>query len=256
MAGLCEGGNEPSGSLKAICKHSPAPLESDGLQSVTQAESSPHTTDTPQDAGGVHLVMAAISCIIIIALNTSSLFVSHGNSSQYKQARAAGAEYADIVYVYGLCDGNATAAVLAYQARFPNRRIPSAQVKPGIGWRIGQSGAGIVIARTAPPLPGLLREIFSGGEPVPPVGNRCRPRSVIFMTLIVMKIITEDGNRFQPAEQGSPPAKLHAVIQGAELTSDEIPGPGLADPPTNPVSPENKPHLTGTFRLSVRTSLP
>ncbi|KAJ4452269.1 hypothetical protein ANN_03787 [Periplaneta americana] len=37
-------------------------------------------------------------------------------------------EYADIVYVYGLCDGNATAAVLAYQARFPNRRIPSAQL--------------------------------------------------------------------------------------------------------------------------------
>ncbi|KAJ4441074.1 hypothetical protein ANN_10924 [Periplaneta americana] len=36
-------------------------------------------------------------------------------------------EYGDIVYVYGLCDGNATAAVLAYQARFPNRRIPSAQ---------------------------------------------------------------------------------------------------------------------------------
>ncbi|KAJ4448759.1 hypothetical protein ANN_00150 [Periplaneta americana] len=36
-------------------------------------------------------------------------------------------EYADIVHVYGLCDGNATAAVLAYQARFPNRRIPSAQ---------------------------------------------------------------------------------------------------------------------------------
>ncbi|KAJ4431286.1 hypothetical protein ANN_19883 [Periplaneta americana] len=39
-------------------------------------------------------------------------------------------EYADIVYVYGVCDGNATAAVLAYQARFPNRRIPSAQRCP------------------------------------------------------------------------------------------------------------------------------
>ncbi|KAJ4439478.1 hypothetical protein ANN_07602 [Periplaneta americana] len=37
-------------------------------------------------------------------------------------------EYATIVYVYGLCDGNATAAVLAYQALFPNRRIPSAQI--------------------------------------------------------------------------------------------------------------------------------
>ncbi|KAJ4428062.1 hypothetical protein ANN_24076 [Periplaneta americana] len=37
-------------------------------------------------------------------------------------------EYDDIVFVYGLCDGNATAAVLAYQAWFPNRGIPSAQI--------------------------------------------------------------------------------------------------------------------------------
>lgn len=49
-------------------------------------------------------------------------------------------EYADIVYVYGLCDGNATAAVLAYQARFPNRRIPSAQVFSRAYWQISQSG--------------------------------------------------------------------------------------------------------------------
>ncbi|KAJ4427846.1 hypothetical protein ANN_25625 [Periplaneta americana] len=38
-------------------------------------------------------------------------------------------EYADIVYVYGLCDGNATAAVLAYQERFPNRGISIAQME-------------------------------------------------------------------------------------------------------------------------------
>ncbi|KAJ4444005.1 hypothetical protein ANN_05794 [Periplaneta americana] len=42
-------------------------------------------------------------------------------------------EYGDIVYVYGLCAGNATAAVLAYQARFPNRRIPSAQIRKIFG---------------------------------------------------------------------------------------------------------------------------
>ncbi|KAJ4430047.1 hypothetical protein ANN_22255 [Periplaneta americana] len=44
-------------------------------------------------------------------------------------------EYADIVYVYGLCDGNAT----AYQARFPNRRISSAQVFSRAYWQISQS---------------------------------------------------------------------------------------------------------------------
>ncbi|KAJ4434849.1 hypothetical protein ANN_23420 [Periplaneta americana] len=49
-------------------------------------------------------------------------------------------EYVDIVYVYGLCDGNATAAVLAYQARFPNRRISSAQVFSRAYWQISQSG--------------------------------------------------------------------------------------------------------------------
>jgi hypothetical protein len=34
-------------------------------------------------------------------------------------------EYADIVFVYGVCDGNATAAATEYHRRYPNRRIPS-----------------------------------------------------------------------------------------------------------------------------------
>lgn len=33
-------------------------------------------------------------------------------------------EYADMVYVYGFCDGNALAAKREYERRFPNRRIP------------------------------------------------------------------------------------------------------------------------------------
>lgn len=35
------------------------------------------------------------------------------------------AEYADIIYVYGFCNGNARAAVGEYQRRFPGRRVPS-----------------------------------------------------------------------------------------------------------------------------------
>ena len=35
------------------------------------------------------------------------------------------AEYADMVFVFGYCDGNATAASLEYHRRFPNRRMPS-----------------------------------------------------------------------------------------------------------------------------------
>jgi hypothetical protein len=35
------------------------------------------------------------------------------------------AEYADMDYVYGFCDGNSVHAIAAYQRRFPNRRIPT-----------------------------------------------------------------------------------------------------------------------------------
>jgi len=31
------------------------------------------------------------------------------------------AEYADMIYVYGFCDGNTVHAVAEYQKRFPNR---------------------------------------------------------------------------------------------------------------------------------------
>ena len=38
------------------------------------------------------------------------------------------AEYADMMYVYGFCDGSATAAVQEYRRRFPMRRIPDCRV--------------------------------------------------------------------------------------------------------------------------------
>ena len=38
------------------------------------------------------------------------------------------AEYADMIYVYGFCDGNSVQAVAEYQQRFPNRRIPTLRV--------------------------------------------------------------------------------------------------------------------------------
>jgi len=34
-------------------------------------------------------------------------------------------EYCDMHYVYGYCDGNASAAVNEYRRRYPERRIPS-----------------------------------------------------------------------------------------------------------------------------------
>ena len=38
------------------------------------------------------------------------------------------AKYADMVYVYGFCDGSATAAVEEYCRRFPMHRIPDLRV--------------------------------------------------------------------------------------------------------------------------------
>ncbi|EZA57258.1 hypothetical protein X777_02509 [Ooceraea biroi] len=37
-------------------------------------------------------------------------------------------EYADMVFVYGFCDGNARGAVREYARRFPNRRVPDRRV--------------------------------------------------------------------------------------------------------------------------------
>ena len=37
-------------------------------------------------------------------------------------------EYCDMHYVYGYCDGNASAAVNEYRRRYPERRIPSKRV--------------------------------------------------------------------------------------------------------------------------------
>ena len=38
------------------------------------------------------------------------------------------AKYADMIYVYGFCDGNSVHAVAEYQQRFPNHRIPTRRV--------------------------------------------------------------------------------------------------------------------------------
>jgi len=41
-------------------------------------------------------------------------------------------EYADMIYVYGFCNGNSVLAVDEYQQRFLNRRIPNRRVFTGV----------------------------------------------------------------------------------------------------------------------------
>lgn len=50
-------------------------------------------------------------------------------------------EYADIHYIYGLCDGNALAAQRQYHIRFPGRIVPSSQVFSRVHQRIMESGS-------------------------------------------------------------------------------------------------------------------
>ena len=49
-------------------------------------------------------------------------------------------EYADIIYVYGFCDGNSVLAVAEYQRRFPNRRIPNRRVFTGVYQTLRDTG--------------------------------------------------------------------------------------------------------------------
>ena len=49
-------------------------------------------------------------------------------------------EYADMIYVYGFCDGNSVLAVAEYQQRFPNRRIPNRRVFTGVYQALRDTG--------------------------------------------------------------------------------------------------------------------
>ncbi|XP_071056600.1 uncharacterized protein [Onthophagus taurus] len=49
-------------------------------------------------------------------------------------------EYADMVFVYGFCNGNTVRSVEEYRRRFPNRRIPNRQVFQSVFTRAGESG--------------------------------------------------------------------------------------------------------------------
>ncbi|KAJ4436842.1 hypothetical protein ANN_16974 [Periplaneta americana] len=51
-----------------------------------------------------------------------------GQEESIDGVRTKEKKYADIVYVYGLCDGSSLRAVVEYERRFPNRRVPYRKV--------------------------------------------------------------------------------------------------------------------------------
>jgi len=50
------------------------------------------------------------------------------------------AEYADMINVYSVCDGNSVHDIAEYQQRFPNRRIPTQGVFPVIYQTLRDTG--------------------------------------------------------------------------------------------------------------------
>ena len=58
------------------------------------------------------------------------------------------AEYADMIYVCGFCDGNSVNAVAEYQQRFPNRKIPTLRVFTGVYQTLRDTGT-LLGVRTA-----------------------------------------------------------------------------------------------------------
>jgi len=51
------------------------------------------------------------------------------------------AEYADMIYVYGFCDGNSVHVVAEYQQCFPNHRIPTRRVFTGVYQTLRDTGS-------------------------------------------------------------------------------------------------------------------
>jgi hypothetical protein len=60
-------------------------------------------------------------------------------------------EIADIVFIYGFCNGNALKATREYRRRFPNRRIPTHTVFTSTFRRLGEAGISRAVGAGATP---------------------------------------------------------------------------------------------------------
>jgi len=49
-------------------------------------------------------------------------------------------EYADMIFVYGFCNGSAMRAVDEYRQRFPNRRVPNRKVFQKLFAKVQETG--------------------------------------------------------------------------------------------------------------------
>ncbi|KAJ4435483.1 hypothetical protein ANN_18099 [Periplaneta americana] len=142
MADLCEGGNEPSGSLKAICKSLPSKETLRG-----------HSDSSFRGEGYIQRCVGVIMCDMY--------------SNQ---------ELAEIHFMYGKADGNAALARRLYQERYPQRQCSDRKAFVRLRYRLCEYGKfnspGLGRGRPRSTTPEVQEEILEAVNMTPSISTR------------------------------------------------------------------------------------
>ncbi|KAJ4432110.1 hypothetical protein ANN_20725 [Periplaneta americana] len=142
MAGLYEGSNEPSGSLKTICKSLPSKETLRG-----------HSDSSFRGEGYIQCCVGVRLCDMY--------------SNQ---------ELAEIHFMYGKADGNAALARRLYQERYPQRQCPDRKTFVLLHYRLCEYGKfnspGLGRGRPRSTIPEVQEEILEAVNMTPSISTR------------------------------------------------------------------------------------
>ncbi|KAJ4446360.1 hypothetical protein ANN_13056 [Periplaneta americana] len=194
MAGLCEGGNEPSGSVKAICKYTTHDVY--GCQSsvvlcklMHKMNGAPHKW---------HILMAFILHFVVVidwSLPSKETLRGHPDSSfrgeGYIQCCVgvrlcdmySNQELAEIHFMYGKADSNAALACRLYQERYPQRQCPDRKTFVRLHYRVCEYGKfnspGLGRGRPRSTTPEVQEEILEAVNMTPISTRRVALKSIV-----------------------------------------------------------------------------
>ncbi|KAJ4433027.1 hypothetical protein ANN_15284 [Periplaneta americana] len=176
MASLCEGGNEPSGSIKAITLlfAERFALRSPDLRVVTSQDVSTEPFSGTQRSAG--------------SLPSKETLRGHSDSSfrgeGYIQCSVgvrlcdmySNQELAEIHFMYGKADGNAALARRLYQERYPQRQCPDRKTCVRLHYRLCEYGKfnspGLGRGRPRSTTPEVQEEILEAVNMTPSISTR------------------------------------------------------------------------------------
>lgn len=128
-------------------------------------------------------------------------------------------EYADIVFIYGYCNGSANRAVAEYQRRFPNRRVPDRNVFQTVFNNACETGmfpsVRITSERQAGPGVAVEEEILNMVERSPGVSTRRIATRLQIKQTTAWETIRKNGlkpfhiQRVQNLQEGDNDLRLH-----------------------------------------------